>query len=237
MKIKGLTGCDGGKERTNPAARKGPKGAIAVVRGVKSGDVRCPNRPAAAPYLGHRLSLRGQMTAMARGTLGERPTPPTECRPPVRHSPPRLSVDSTLTIGEIGWPTTAAYPLTRPAPAGENAGGGPPSPPREGYELSPWTDDQITRLSDAAAPHFPASVIGGFDARDEANSVARDKRLDPSPVPPRLVKTPAAVHPLPSERAMNFRFGLMKRSPDLPINRSPDAAGPHSLISAIGSAR
>ncbi len=30
---------------------------------------------------------------------------------------------------------------------------------------------------------------------------------NPSPVPPRLVKTPAAVHPLPSERASLTRMG------------------------------
>ncbi len=155
----------------------------------------------------------------ARGTRRERPTPPTECHAPVTHSPTSV----------IGWmaqehePNSAdrrfaAIRLSKDS-------------------ITRWPDHPISRSLAPAGTHSPISVIGGFDARDEANSVARDKRLDPSPVPPRLVKTPAAVHPLPSERAMNFRLGLMKRSPDLRINRSLAPAGPHSPASVIGRLR
>ncbi len=247
MKIYGVTEDDRDEERSNPPARRGLKGtgdvmfgaklegATGVGREVKSGEARCPNRPAAAPYLGHRLSRRGQKTATARKPRGEPRTPSTENRPAVTHFPTSVigwtaqehelnSADRSLAV------TCCSY-----------------------HSITRSPDHRISRSSAPGSPHSPASVIGGFDARDEANSVARDKRLDPSPacgpepklftvskcpfggrrpVPPRLVSTPAAVHPLPRERAMNFRHGPMIKSPDC-LTRPPHTP-PNRLSAASG---
>ena len=144
------------------------EGSIGVGREVKSVEARRPNRPAATPYLGHRLSLRGHKTVTARKARGERPTPPTECRPPVTH--------------------------------------------------------------------FSTSVMGGLDADDRGNWVAHNSSLPPHPS--RLMKTPAAVHPLPprricdpSERAMNFGDGPMIKSPDC-LTR-PSHTPPHRLSAGL----
>ena len=64
----------------------------------------------------------------------------------------------------------------------------------------------MTRWLDGPMNRSFISVIGGFDAKDEENCMTCDERRAPSPpqrakrgapFPPRLVKTPAAVHPLP----------------------------------------
>ena len=62
--------------------------------------------------------------------------------------------------------------------------------------------------------HSPVSAIGGFEARYEENRVGRDDKDAPSPPalgaprPLRLVKAPAAAHPLPQgERAGESRWG------------------------------
>ncbi len=175
MKIKGVIESAEEREKRDPPSETGlaragdamigakPEGATGVGREVKGGEARCPNRPAAAPYDGHQFSPRQQKTATARQTRGERPTPPTECHAPVTHSPTSV----------IGWmaqehePNSAdrrfaAIRLSKDS-------------------ITRWPDHPISRSLAPAGTHSPISVIGGFDARDEANSVARDKRLDPSP--------------------------------------------------------
>ena len=147
MKRNGVTEYGGEEERRHLVSRRGLKetrdamiganseGSMGVGREVKSGDASRWNRPAATPYLGHRLSRRGHKTVTARKASSERPTPPTESHAPVTHSP--ISV-----IGGL-------------APEDEGRGMGASSDPGIGR-----SKPNRPPTSDAAGPHPPASVIG-----------------------------------------------------------------------------
>ncbi len=179
------------------------EGVKSVGREVKGGDSCHPNRPDEAPCFSHRLSPWQQKTATARKPRGERPTAPTECRPPVTHSPKSV----------IGWMAQEHEPNSADRSLAVTC--------CSYHSITRSPDHPISRSLAPAGPHSPISVIGGFDARDEANSVARDKRLDPSP----------ACGPKPKLFTVS-RCPFGGRRPVLPPDRMHRDGGPPSSATA-----
>src|SRR5208282_1504590 len=88
--------------------------------------------------------------------------------------------------------------LTRPAPADENAGSGTPSPQGRGLFIHIFKGEGYLFTSSRERAVYSHLQGSGIVTLRLANG------SDPSPVPLRLMKTPAAGHPLPKGEGCLF---------------------------------
>jgi hypothetical protein len=87
-------------------------------------------------------------------------------------------------------------PLTRPAPAGESAGSGTPSPPR-GRGAQTLMSPRPDRGFQSEIPRRPDQIGAPRNDTRVAVSLSAQRTPHPSPSADGLVKAPAAGHPLP----------------------------------------